>query len=98
MSKYQTIVIEYEGKIPPINSFAKKIEGCDIVSMGLGNLMDALDSKEGLERPDERILELAERMVAAGPKAAYVSASEMHEISDYIFSLVKVDDEDSDDE
>ena len=37
--------------------------------------------------PDARIIDLAERLVASGPKAAHVSASECHEISDFILSL-----------
>lgn len=37
--------------------------------------------------PDARIIDLAERLVASGPKAAHVSTSECHEISDFILSL-----------
>ena len=33
---------------------------------------------------DKRILELADRLVASGPKCCAVSASECHEIRDYI--------------
>lgn len=96
MSKYQTIVIEYQGETPPILGF-KKLEGCSIVAMGLGHLMEELDKKEGLERPSERVLELTERLIEAGPKAAFISSSEIHEITDYIFSLA-VDEEDQEDE
>lgn len=96
MSNYQTLVIEYQGDTPPILGF-KKVEGCDIVAMALGHLMEELDKKEGLERPDERILELADRLIEAGPKAAYISSSEIHEITDYIFSLV-ADEEEQEDE
>ena len=38
-------------------------------------------------RPDARILDLAGRLVASGDKCAHVSASETHEISDFIFGL-----------
>ena len=44
---------------------------------------------EGSEwwRPDARVIELAERLVAPGPKASHVSASETHEISEFILGL-----------
>jgi hypothetical protein len=35
-------------------------------------------------RVDDRAVELARRLVASGPKASHVSASECHEISEYI--------------
>jgi uncharacterized small protein (DUF1192 family) len=35
-----------------------------------------------------RLLELAERLIAVGPKASHVSASECHEISNGVFELV----------
>lgn len=38
-------------------------------------------------KPSPRILELAQRLVAAGPKCNAVSASETHEITDFILSL-----------
>lgn len=38
-------------------------------------------------KPSPRILELAQRLVAAGPKCCAVSASETHEITDFILSL-----------
>lgn len=38
----------------------------------------------------ERAAELARRLVAAGPKAAHVSASETHEISDFVLAAVKL--------
>lgn len=41
--------------------------------------------------PDERIVELAQRLVAAGPKACAVSASETHEISEFILGLIPND-------
>jgi len=37
--------------------------------------------------PPDRILDLARRLVAPGPKASHVSASECHEISEFILSL-----------
>jgi len=37
--------------------------------------------------PDDRMLELAERLVAPGPKCCALSASECHEISDFIRDL-----------
>lgn len=40
-----------------------------------------------LKKPSKRIIDLAERLVAAGPKAAHVSASECHEIRDFIIGL-----------
>lgn len=42
---------------------------------------------ERVRVPDARIIDLAKRLVASGPKAAHVSASECHEISDFILSL-----------
>lgn len=36
---------------------------------------------------DARIIDLAERLVASGPKASHVSASECHEISEFILAL-----------
>lgn len=35
-------------------------------------------------RPNARIVELAQRLVQSGPKAAHVSCSETHEISEFI--------------
>lgn len=45
-----------------------------------------LASEERPAVPDARITDLAKRLVASGPKAAHVSASECHEISDFILS------------
>lgn len=38
-------------------------------------------------KPSARIIDLAKRLIAAGPKASHVSASECHEISEFIFSF-----------
>lgn len=42
---------------------------------------------EGWAEDLARAVELAERLVAPGPKASHVSASECHEIADFIMSL-----------
>jgi hypothetical protein len=43
-----------------------------------------------MKHADERIIELAKRLVAPGGKASQVSCSECHEISDFILSLAPV--------
>lgn len=40
-------------------------------------------------KPDARIIDLAKRLVASGPSMAHVSASECHEIADFIMSLTE---------
>lgn len=37
--------------------------------------------------PDNRILDLANRLIASGPKCRALSASECHELSDFILEL-----------
>ena len=64
----------------------------------LGIALEAVNDAQGptfmgepalrnLKKPSKRIIDLAERLVAAGPKAHHVSASECHEISDFIVGL-----------
>lgn len=48
----------------------------------IAKLTEALENRT----PDARILELAQRLVAEGPKASHVSCSETHEIAAFIFS------------
>jgi hypothetical protein len=45
---------------------------------------------EWREEVDGRIVDLAERLVAAGPKAAHVSASELHEVAAFISDVALV--------
>ncbi|HEY0860718.1 MAG TPA: hypothetical protein VGE19_07395 [Pseudoxanthomonas sp.] len=46
------------------------------------------DGMEELRDLAPRALELAERLVMSGPKAAHVSASETHEIADFVRDTV----------
>lgn len=43
--------------------------------------------QEWAEEADLRIAELADRMVASGPKASHVSASELHEVADFVMDV-----------
>lgn len=49
---------------------------------------EVLDGMEELRDLAPRALELAERLVMSGPKAAHVSASETHEIADFVRDTV----------
>ena len=55
MKKYQTLVIEYEGEVPPFTGFGEKIAGCEIVTMSTCNeiyrgekLEEKIEELEGL--------------------------------------------------
>lgn len=45
------------------------------------------EAREGLASVDPRACELAHRLVAPGPKACGVSASECHEIAEYMLAV-----------
>jgi len=46
--------------------------------------------EEWREAADARIAELSERMVASGPKAANISASELHEVSAFVSDVALI--------
>lgn len=46
--------------------------------------------QEWTDAADARIADLAQRLIGPGPKASHLSASEMHEVSDFVLDVALV--------
>lgn len=60
------------------------LQVCGDAAEGIKRLLADREQVSAVAVPDARILDLAERLVAPGPKCCALSASECHEISDFI--------------
>ena len=55
-----------------------------------GDVIDDDLLQEWVDAADTRIADLAQRLVGPGPKASHLSASEMHEVSDFVLDVALV--------